>query len=302
MLNTKNIAWLIIDWGSSQLRIFAMDQNNHCIDKYKDNMGLLHVDKNQFSDTLETILIKWIGSNYKELPIYLGGMVGAKQGWVEVPYVKAPANIASISANMVELKASWGGQCYFVPGVEIDKPIVNKDAMRGEEIQVIGADKLIDQESYELVLPGTHSKHVRVTDNTLLLFSTYMTGELYSILKDHSILLKGVSEHKDSILTFKKGVLAGINSELTKLLFSVRTNQLFNNILPTEASEYLSGLLIGNEISNLEKDVFVIGEQKICQKYITAINLMGFNATYLDGDECFIEGMIAIKEYNNHEH
>ncbi|MGO4806814.1 2-dehydro-3-deoxygalactonokinase [Arthrobacter sp. 2MCAF15] len=61
--------------------------------------------------------------------------------------------------------------------------------IRGEETQVIGAlARLGDPADATLILPGTHTKWLRVADGEIADFATVMTGELHAALLDATIL------------------------------------------------------------------------------------------------------------------
>ncbi|WP_350066435.1 2-dehydro-3-deoxygalactonokinase [Roseitalea porphyridii] len=59
--------------------------------------------------------------------------------------------------------------------------------MRGEETQIVGAAAMGQLEG-TFVLPGTHSKWALVRARRVEAYATYMSGELYAALRDHSIL------------------------------------------------------------------------------------------------------------------
>src|SRR5206468_1917494 len=63
--------------------------------------------------------------------------------------------------------------------------------MRGEETQILGmvaAAEGFAAASRLIILPGTHSKWAIVAKGRIEAFATFLTGELYAVLKEHSIL------------------------------------------------------------------------------------------------------------------
>ena len=60
--------------------------------------------------------------------------------------------------------------------------------MRGEETQILGVLAASGRGDGLFVLPGTHSKWARVEAGRIVGFATFMTGEVFAALKDHSLL------------------------------------------------------------------------------------------------------------------
>ncbi|GAL31482.1 2-dehydro-3-deoxygalactonokinase [Vibrio variabilis] len=104
--------------------------------------------------------------------------------------------------------------------------------MRGEEVQLIGAASLLGESTFHAVMPGTHSKYALMEDSCLKAFSTFMTGEMYSVLSQHTILGRGLSTDtaSKSAKAFLKGVEESSPEQLTRQLFLVRTHRLFENL------------------------------------------------------------------------
>nr|WP_272214283.1 2-dehydro-3-deoxygalactonokinase [Marinicella sp. W31]MDC2879154.1 2-dehydro-3-deoxygalactonokinase [Marinicella sp. W31] len=139
----------------------------------------------------------------------------------------------------------------------------------------------------EFLLPGTHSKWVRVSKGKVVDFTTYMTGELFSVLARHSILGRLMSETpaewNAAAAAFAEGVAASAAEpdRLQHLLFGVRTRGLTGDLAGNVLREYLSGLLIGNEMAaSLERradadaPLILIGEQALCRRYQDALRIL----------------------------
>ena len=73
--------------------------------------------------------------------------------------------------------------------------------MRGEETQILGCGV-----EGTICLPGTHSKWVEVKNGRIERFSTAMTGEVYAVLKQHSILGRMMEEGTPDAGAFAEGV------------------------------------------------------------------------------------------------
>lgn len=295
----SQIEYLIIDWGTTNFRAFAIDGSGQCIDKIERKMGLLSVADGQFSHVLADTLSNWL-TDYQQHPIFMAGMVGSANGWLDVGYVETQASISSLAAKIHHFALPWGAPAYIVPGVSHLEPPGITDVMRGEEVQVLGLQGLCAYDDFCALLPGTHSKHVTVTQKYISQFSTYMTGEVFSLLVNHSILGKGLPEQVEDRETFERGVFqAQQDRSLLTQIFSARTNLLFKNISPSHVHSFISGLLIGHELSQVKERVYIVGGEALAKRYLNACQLLGIDAQIFDGDSCFISGIQMIKESLN---
>jgi 2-dehydro-3-deoxygalactonokinase len=185
--------------------------------------------------------------------------------------------------------------------------------MRGEETQVFGAmqvDGDLGDATHVVLLPGTHSKWVEVSEGSITRFRTAITGELYALLHDHSTLLKtgghGV-EHEgidDRDSGFRHGIERSSMPEgvLAAALFETRALQLLDQRSKAWAAGYLSGLLIGHEVASMS-DAFqgaaplcIIGEPGLVSLYRTACTRLGIELSALDGAECALAGLRLLRE------
>ena len=116
-----------------------------------------------------------------DTPIVAAGMIGSRQGWVEVPYVECPAGLSRARRQLTPIDIGQAAQLWIVPGVSMTGNDGVPDVMRGEETQIFGALTVVEAPAGVgglFVLPGTHSKWVRVEDGRIVWFKTFMTGEL----------------------------------------------------------------------------------------------------------------------------
>jgi 2-dehydro-3-deoxygalactonokinase len=112
-----------------------------------------------------------------------------------------------------------------------------------------------------------------------------MTGELFSIIKQNSILKEGIAEIDNrNSLTIKNrkaffgGVEKSIDTNLLRTLFSVRINHIFERLNGIENYYYLSGLLIGSELRGISKAggrIMLCSNIKTSYLYELAINIIG---------------------------
>lgn len=295
-MNNSEIHFLIIDWGTTNFRAFAMGKHENVVAQHEQKLGLLQVENRQFADTLAKVLSDWLGE-YQHLKVYMAGMVGSAQGWVEAPYVCAPLSLTELAGNVCEFKLPWGACATLVPGVSYCNTQGDYDVMRGEEVQLFGLQARLQQDSYCAVFPGTHSKHVLFENGKLTAFSTYMTGEVFSLLINQSILGRALPEPQRSNEAFLKGVADSAERNLLNQLFIARTARLFNQLDEANIQDYLSGLVIGYEIRSLnEQHVYLVGGIELCLRYQQACTALNIDSSTISGDECFIQGLLQIKQ------
>jgi 2-dehydro-3-deoxygalactonokinase len=222
-----------------------------------------------FAPVLDGLIADWRG-----LPVIACGMVGSQHGWREVPYAECPADAATLAAGSVAV--DWQGQpVHLLPGLRCETAAGTPDVMRGEETQILGAGVT----NGCVVLPGTHSKWARVVDGAVRSFATQMTGELFALLRKHSVLGRLMPEADgDDPAAFARGVAAARDQGdlgLPHQLFSVRTLGLVGQLPPTALADYLSGLLIGHEIRaglvDADEALLLVGEPALCRRYATAL-------------------------------
>lgn len=295
--------YLIVDWGTSNLRIFLMSHDDKLLKKTESAMGLLKVENANFAAALEKILTAWV-PNFKNLPVFMAGMVGSANGWYSVDYVETEVDVSKLSQGSFHFELPWLAPATIIPGVLHTYNSKNtKDVMRGEEVQVYGlVEKLSINErqnnNVNVILPGTHSKHVKTTQGKITQLSSFMTGELFSVISQHTILGKDLPLQQFNDNAFALGVEEGQTAQLTQVLFQTRTHKLFNSINASFIESYLSGLLIGNELQYVEKcPTYLIGSPKLCSNYLSACKILSIPATFIDGDECFLAGMIKLKQH-----
>ena len=293
--NLSQAEWVIVDWGTTNFRAFLMTSDNQCIDRVECNTGLLNVMDDQFEHTLANNLAKW-NITTSRLPVFMAGMVGSKQGWKEAPYMPTPLSLNTLSDACVCFSTEWGSSIYIVPGVSHQVDETKLDVMRGEEVQILGLVQLSFEPNCMVILPGTHSKHAELSHGQLTSFSTFMTGEFYALLSEHSILGRNLSTQIQSQEALIKGIKEGAKGNLMNTAFMARTHRLFQHLQESEVHDYLSGLVIGKEVNDITSTSYVISNSKLGARYALACDVLGKKNQTIDGDKCFIAGMVAIRE------
>lgn len=289
------IAYFVVDWGTSNFRLFGLNAACELIDSIEAPIGLLQVKDKQFAQALEPQLAK-MTPRYAAIPVVMAGMVGSANGWHQVPYVSAPASATALLQGAFRFSLPWGANGVILPGVSCETKPGSYDVMRGEEIQVMGALAHIENREPHIVLPGTHSKHVVMMGNAITSFSTFFTGELFALLsKGSSLIPDGVTTGEFSEDAFLKGVERAQNGMLLNDLFSVRPLLLFRTLTAAETADYLSGVIIGAELRCVSGSaITLVGGDMLCQRYLLAVRHISIDASHLSGNRCFIDGISSI--------
>ncbi|MEQ4700103.1 2-dehydro-3-deoxygalactonokinase [Providencia rettgeri] len=280
--------WIAVDWGTTNFRAFLM-KKDEVIDEVIGTEGILSVTENQFDVVLHRNIEHWLTSK-GHLPILLAGMVGSQKGWYEVPYQAVPITAKGLTESLKEITTYWGSKAWIVPGIQNLSQYALPDVMRGEETQLLG---LVDSADTYAILPGTHSKHSVISHGEIKTFTSFMTGELYSLLIKSSMIGKGLPKQIDNEKYFLMGLeKSKKNIPFTHLIFSARTKQLNKEIPAEYVGSYLSGILIGIELNNVECEnkIWVITNESLGEKYIVAGKYFRLNMEYVSGNECFLKG------------
>lgn len=284
--------WIAVDWGTSNFRAWLL-QGATVLEQVTHPCGLLHIEKGAFAQTLYARISHWL---HEAPPILMAGMVGSPQGWQAVPYCSLPATAAALAANVACVETPWNSPAWIIPGVSGVSPLGLPEVMRGEEVQLIGLNARAP-DARHVILPGTHSKHATLEKGAITAFSTFMTGELFSVLTTHSLLGRDLPEAAAADDdAFRLGVrYSALNAPLSQLLFSARTLRLRGDLPASGVRDYLSGLLIGAELRHCSPNgAEAVGGKGLCQRYHTAAQELGVSLRLHDGDACFLAGMTLI--------
>ncbi|MGN8200334.1 2-dehydro-3-deoxygalactonokinase [Salinisphaera sp. RV14] len=281
---SANTARLVaLDWGTSSLRAWLLGDDGEVIDARTARRGIMQVDNGDFAGVYRELIGDWVAA-HGELPALACGMIGSRGGWAEAAYVDCPAELAGLADRLLRIDADPVA-LHVVPGVM--QPPGGRalpDVMRGEETQVLGALAVAPELAGRglLVLPGTHCKWVHIADHRLAAFTTYMTGELFAVLRRHSILGKPAGERETGFdaVAFDLGVdtaRATGHAGLAAALFSTRSRMLAGEITADATPDYLSGLLIGDELRSAivgldgVPPLRLIGDAALCARYRRAL-------------------------------
>jgi len=271
--------FIAVDWGTTNRRAYLIE-GGEVVATERDELGILSVPAGGFPAAVADLRARHGG-----LPMLLAGMVGSNRGWHDAGYVAAPAGIADIAARLVSPEDGVA----IVPGVCRDSD-GRQDVMRGEEVQLLGAvaaglapaDALLCQ-------PGTHAKWAVMKSGALADFYTAMTGEMFAMLKAHSLIGAEMTGEVDADDEFVRGVEASADNDLLAALFGVRA--------PGAAAAYVSGLLLGTDCRariGAGQTVHLLADGLLARLYSAAIATVGGEAVVVDSHASFVAGITRI--------
>lgn len=282
-------AFVAVDWGTSSFRAWLLAADGTPLAESRGPEGMLACAGTGFAPVLRDHLLKLGASD--DLPVIICGMAGARQGWAEAPYLETPTRLDALHDSAIRAPAP--GDIRILPGVA-QRNAAEPDVMRGEETQLLG---VVAHDYTGLVcIPGTHSKWVRLQDGAIVEFTTYMTGELFSVLTHHSVLIHAVdpaAAPTEAPPAFRDGlaVAATEPAGLPASLFRLRASQLLGFAQRADGAAWLSGLLIGTEIATAAKrygsgqPLRLLGTGSLGRLYQAALTEAGFDATMVDAEQ-----------------
>lgn len=285
-----------VDWGSTSLRAWLIAPDGSVLEERQADGGASTLSGHDaFATAFDAVAGAWRAA-HAGVPVLACGMVGSTHGWLDVPYVRGPAGAAALAAG---LRRPDGGP-YIVPGVLFDDPALPPDVMRGEETQVAGALHLHAalRAGSCVVLPGTHSKWTQVRDERIVRFATHMTGELYAVLRQHSVLGRLMPQDAPADPdAFAQGVDAAREHGelgLPHQIFAARSLGVTGRLPHAMLADYLSGLLIGHELrAGLQwraqaglaaQPLALAGAPALCDRYQAALRRFGQSADLVLGN------------------
>ena len=277
-------ALIAVDWGTSSLRGARLDARGDVLEERSFERGILTVPSGGFPAVFEQSFGDWMRE--PGAVCLISGMAGSQQGWVQAPYCACPAGLDDVAAQLQWVVPQ---RIAIVPGLQCEHDGV-PDVMRGEETQVFGALGVLGLSDALVVLPGTHSKWVSVRGGRIHAFTTTMTGEVYGLLRRHSILARSMpADDKDDsdgwhADAFDAGVAHALRSPgLLQAAFSVRTLALFERLAAEHRGSYLSGVVIGEELRSQSRshalggasEVVLVGADALLLRYGRAFEQFG---------------------------
>jgi 2-dehydro-3-deoxygalactonokinase len=291
-------AFIAGDWGTSRLRLYLCDAGGHVLARGESEGASAPDCAGRFAAAVAA----W-DKAHGALPAVLGGMVGSTIGWREVPYLKCPARPAAIAGAALRFEAE-GRAVAILPGLSCVGKTGAPDVMRGEETQILGALRLcppLTKGRHIFCLPGTHTKWVAVEDGTVTRFQTALSGELFELLRRHSVLARDSSEVDAQSPAFALGLefaRRNAGADLLYLLFSARGRVVTGEMVKTDAASYLSGLVLGKDVAtalsllDLKGPVQLICTPALAALYAKVLNAYDLDSAVIDGDRAALGGLV----------
>ena len=288
--------WIAADWGTSRLRVWAMDAQDRVLASASSDRGMGALTADGFEPALSDLIAPWRAPGQR-LEVLICGMAGARQGWIEAPYAAtpcAPSGTIPVTAPTRDPLVS----VRILPGLSQRDP---PDVMRGEETQIAGFIARNPGYDGTLCLPGTHAKWVRLTGGRVISFRTAMTGEMFALLSQGSVLRHSLDDGWDAT-AFASGVAETLADPpaLSAALFGIRAASLLSSVGAGVARARLSGLLIGAELAAMracwrDLPVTVIGDAALATAYCRALADAGCDVRQQDGATLVLSGLIAAR-------
>jgi 2-dehydro-3-deoxygalactonokinase len=291
-------AFIAGDWGTSRLRLYLCDVSGAVLARTEGEGAAVPDCEGRFA----AAVAHWDGEHGK-LPAVLGGMVGSTIGWREVPYLSCPAKADAVAGAALTFQAG-GRSIAIVPGLKCIGPTGAPDVMRGEEVQILGAlrlDPLLARGRHVFCMPGTHAKWVTVEDGAVTGFQTALSGELFELLRKHSVLARDGGDVDMSSDAFALGLeFARQDADLLYLLFSARSRVVTGTMAKSDAASYLSGLILGKDVAaamalfGLSGTVHLVCTPALAALYDRALTPYAVKTAVIDGDQAALAGLVHI--------
>lgn len=287
---------IAIDWGTTRFRAFLLAGDGTVLDTRTSEDGIAALGGRGFPDVFERECGAWLDRN-PGLPSVFAGMIGSRNGWVEAPYVPLPADLTALAGRAAAVPLPRGGTGLIVPGLINEEP-TRSDVMRGEETKILGAVG-VRHRTEVLCLPGTHAKWAVVQDGRVTRFRTFVTGELFGLIKDHAFIAslgRPASAHDRD--AFERGMTAALAAEgVLAAAFGARTNVLDGRIAPTGVADFLSGLLVRTELEAARAlfqpaRVTLVSTGDLEESYLAAARHARLPVRTVDATEAFLRGLL----------
>ena len=286
-------AWIGVDWGTSNMRAWAMSQSGSVLAEASTPKGMGGLTRNDYEGVLLDTIGSWLD---RPTPVIACGMVGSRQGWVEAPYATVPCPALPAGLTPAPTRDERLA-VYVISGIKQSDPA---DVMRGEETQIAGFLALNKNWDGVICLPGTHTKWVHVSAGEVVSFQTCMTGELFHVTATRTVLRHSVADTGWDDAAFLQGVETTMArpERLAARLFGIRAESLLDGLDGAAARARLSGLLIGAELASakpywLGQQIAVIGEGSLAGHYVAALAAQAATASQVNAKSATRAGLAA---------
>ncbi len=294
-------AFIGVDWGTSSFRAWLFDPRGYVLDSVQGPFGITQITEQAFEKTLHMAIGSWL-SEHKDIAVIMCGMIGSAQGWYEARYLSGQIGVNELSLGTVRVPDTHLN-AMIVPGIKGVSFDGHNDVLRGEETLLAGwLQKSKDSEAV-FCLPGTHSKWVVVRRGQIVLLTTFMTGELFELMRMRSILAplidnEAVADSNSHI--FCVGLtLAKSPAGLLHQIFAIRAGILTGQFAKSDALTLLSGLLVGAECLAVKsllqnRSVTLLSSGVLKRTYQNAFEHFGIAFTVADSEQSAQKGLFSI--------
>jgi 2-dehydro-3-deoxygalactonokinase len=307
----RDHCYIAIHWNDSKIKAYLCciqpDQSVQIVDETR--APGLDKDTQDYARTFRDLTSAW-RTSHGLLPVLMAGQIGSSKGWKHTPYVSCPATTADIVNAQYQFESDEQ-IINIIPGLKCQHKSGHFDVIRGEEVQVLGwleTSASHRNGSYLICLPGARTKWILVSDGIIKNFKTALTGELYELLSNSGSLIQTRSTQftPSAFDAGAKFTLASASGSLIHGLFSVHTKQLFDEVSASDASSYLSGLLIGSDVRaaiyaqewniNEIQELIIIGESHISDLFERVIRMQTDKVRCFHGKQATVQGFAAIRQ------
>lgn len=292
---TQTPAFIAVDWGTTNRRIYALAENGTVITTERDGRGVLAMTSADYPAELASIRAR-----FGDVPVLCAGAVGSVQGWVTVPYLACPTDLRALAGALHWIEPA---RTAIVPGLS---SVVGSrgEVMRGEEVQFLGAVTAgLAPQNGLLCQPGTHCKWAVMEHGRVASFRSAMTGELFALLRRDSLIAEMIAGPVADGAAFRQGLADSKEERLLGNLFGIRAGDLLGLRPRAEAASYASGLLIGTDVREQaigpDDIVHLLASDDLAALYTTAIAASGARTILVDSHAAFVAGITALWSYAN---
>ncbi|SDN65604.1 2-dehydro-3-deoxygalactonokinase [Halomonas shengliensis] len=311
----SRLAWVAVDWGSSNLRAWALDARGEVLARAGSGHGMLALAPDDYEAELLRVIGDWLPATGR-VPVRICGMAGARQGWREAAYLPVPTRLGALARGAVApAVADPRLAVALLPGLcqTADEGGRAFDVMRGEETQLAGLVAREPGVAGLACLPGTHAKWARLEAGAVTRFTTCLTGELFALLARQSVLKHSLAQGDDDLDDpgCRDAFVAAVReirsapAAYSAKLFGLRAADLLDPRLPrgparaSRLATRLSGLTIGLELAGIldtedgaaAGPVTLIGGASLCARYALALDALGRESRCLDGEAAVLAGL-----------
>lgn len=287
---------IALDWGTTRARAFLISEAGEMLERRSADQGIQSVPAGGFPAAFEAIAGD-LRQSAPDAAIVLAGMIGSRNGWIEAPYVPCPASPGDIAAAGMQVTLADGMPATILPGLSCDDGAF--DVMRGEETLIVG----LGLQDGVACLPGTHSKWALIEGGRITRFASFMTGEIYGLLRQHSILSRLAEEPtgEDSVRGMADGLAAAARpGGLLNTAFAARSEVLAGRLPGGAVGPYLSALLVADEIAGAQailgqaRTVHLVADGALAQSYGAALAAAGIATQVTTPEAAFVAGVVRL--------